>query len=486
MQKSSFIGIDFGTTNTAVVRLRNDEQGFRNDILGEEGEYPFSSIVAIPKNGGALKFGREVKNHREALSSHYEIFTSMKSYLGTDREFIVGSNRYSATEITAEFLKSVKAYIASVHKTEIKEAGLSFPVDFTPEARHELRIAAESAGIAVKCFISEPTAAYFANRREGQVYSRVMVLDWGGGTFDISILNLKKNSVTEAAVFGEKIGGDDIDIELAKRIHADIVKKSNSGIHIPFDDMNPTSRDLMMARCERAKIEISETYEDYAFSVKDYGDYGTKSLTISVDLFNGIVEPIIKARILRAIDSALGRANLTPSGIDAVVIVGGSSNLAPYEKAITRLFGEDKIILPRKPQWSTAEGAALMQIIGGSFKLNDSLGVFLSDGSVLPLLKSTEDGVGTKAGPISFSLVEDARDAHFVFTNGDGNIVFKRVNVPTKGFLNEVIKLTAEIGDDQIARIEINNSSMGNSASNPPRKVEINKLTFYYDISVLN
>ena len=313
-----------------------------------------------------------------------------------------------------------------------------------------------------------------------------MVLDWGGGTFDISILNLKKNSVAETAVWGEKIGGDDIDIELARCVHPIIVKKSRKNINIPFDDMSPVSRDLMIARCERAKIEISETGEEYDLTVMDYGEYGTKSLTVSEDLFNGIVEPIIRSRILKAINAALGRAGLTPAGIDAVVIVGGSSNLAPYEEAVTRLFGEDKIIPPQKPQWSTAKGAALMQAIGGGFKLSDSLGVVLSDGSVLPLLKANEDGVGAKVGPLSFSPVEDTRDAHFVFTNGDGSIVFERVNIPTKGFLNEVIKLSAEISDDQIAIIELSNSFMGNAASNPPKTTKINKLTFHYDISDLN
>jgi len=169
----------------------------------------------------------------------------------------------------------------------------------------------------------------------------------------------------------------------------------------------------------------------------------------------------------------------------AVVIVGGSSDLAPYQEAITRIFGEDKIILPEKPQWSTAEGAALMQIIGGNFKLNDSIGVLLSDGYVMPLLKAAEHGVGTKVGPIDFSLVEDSQNAHFVFTNDEKNIVFERVNIPTKGFLNEIIKLKAEIGDDQIAKIEICNSSMGNISSNL-REVEVNELTFYYDISDLD
>jgi molecular chaperone DnaK len=315
-----------------------------------------------------------------------------------------------------------------------------------------------------------------------------MVLDWGGGTFDISILNLKSNSIIEAAVFGEKIGGDDIDVELAKRIHAEIVKKSGLEVRVSFDDMNPADRDIMIARCEQAKIAISDTDEEHDLTVSNYGEYGTKSLAVSVELFNGIIEPIIKGRILRVIDAALGRANITPAGVDAVIIVGGSSNLTPYETAITHLFGEDKIIIPhdRKRQWSAAEGASLMQIIGGNFKLNDSLGVLLSDGSIFPLLKADADGAGTAIAPISFSLVEDSQNAHFVFTNGSGNIIFERTNIPTKGFLNENILLKAEIRDDLIAAIEIQNASMGNPENNPPRRIEINKLTFHYDISGLN
>ena len=489
MKKGEFIGIDFGTTNTAVVQVLSDEQGMKTISLGEGG-YPFSSIVAIPKNGGAPKFGREVRNRREELSVDHDIFTSMKSYLGTYREFIVGANRYTATDITSAFLKYVKAYISRHHNVEINKAGFSFPVDFSPEARRELQIAAEKAGITVSSFISEPTAAYISSRGEVQACERVMVLDWGGGTFDISVLNLKKNSVTENFVLGERIGGDDIDIELARRIHAAIAQKSGIGTKTGFDDMSPADRDLIIARCERAKIEISETDEEYDFTVRDYGEYGTKSVTISLELFNGIVKPVLKSKILRAIDTALGRTSLTPAGIDAVIIVGGSSNLTSYAEAITRLFGEEKIIFPQKPQWSAAEGAALMQIIGGNFKLGNSLGDFLSDDSVFPLLKANEHGVGSKIGPVTFSLTEDTNEAHFIFTNGDGSRVFARENMPTrvpaKGYLDEKIKLNAEIGYDQIARIEIHNQSMGNIENNPPKKVEINELTFFYDISELN
>lgn len=485
MQKGSFIGIDFGTTNTAIVQLLDDEHGYRTVNLGEDGDYPFSSIVAIPhKSGDSLKFGRKVKEHREELSSDYNIFTSMKSFLGTDNEFIVGSNRYTATEITTQFFTSIKEYISKTYRIDITEAGLSFPVDFSPEARRELRIAVENAGIKINCFLTESTAAYFANRKAGQAFSKVMVLDWGGGTFDISILELKKNSITETAVFGERVGGDDIDNALAKRVHAEIVKKSGMVTPLSFDDMKPISRDHLLARCERAKIEISETDDEHDLTVTNYEEYGTKTVTISVDLFNGVVEPIIKSRILKAIDAALGRASLKPASIDAIVIVGGSSNLASYEEAITSVFKDSKIILPKKRQWSTAEGTALMQIVDGNFKLNNSLGLYLSDGSIFPILKEGEHGVGSEVGPLSFSITEDTQDAHFNFSNEDG-VMFERVTVPTKGYMNELIQLSAWIDDDQIARIKLNNPSMGDLQHNKPIEVEINKLTFYYDISCL-
>ena len=481
MQNREFIGINFGTTNTAVVHFQNDELGTKMVHLGEDGQYPFSSIVAIPVDGGPIKFGREVRNRRVELAEDHEIITSIKSYLGTGKEFFVGSNSYTAAEITTEYLKSVISYIKEQHGVDITDAGLAFPIDFSADARQELMRAARNAGINITRFASESTAAFFACKNERN-FKNVMVLDWGGGTFDISILNVGDKSVEEVAVYGEEIGGDDIDLELAKCVHADIVNTSTFHSRSVLEDMKPKERDLLIARCERAKIDISDSEEDHDFTIVNYGEFGDKSLTISTYVLDSIVERIVNQKILRVIDAALGKAKLTADGIDSVLVIGGCSNLSAYETIITGYFGSSKIILPKNPAWATAEGVAHMQAEKGSLKLNETLGVMLCDKSILPIFTARKDGIGSSYGPLNFSLVEDSQYASFIFAGSD-NYVHDRVLVPTKGFLNEEIQLKANIGDDQVARISIKSTFMGDDQTNPPKKVEINSLTFYYDLS---
>lgn len=483
-----YIGIDFGTTNTSVVWVNDDEYGRKITFLGENGEYPFSSIVAIPKDGGKLLFGRKVREQRLALAQTHEVHTSMKSFLGTTENFVVGGKRYYPKDITTAFLRHIKEYVKQTYRDgnnnpiDITAASFSFPVDFSSVARQALYEAATNAGIEVKAFVSESTAAYIANRTEGRVYSKVMVLDWGGGTIDISILSLSGASIHEISVWGDRIGGDDIDKELAERIHAKIA--SESGISGgSFKDMRPDERDQMIMRCEEAKISISDDEEDYPLTVRNYGAYGTKNTIIDKEQFNDIVKPIIRSRILKAINDALNKAGgLSPASIDGVIVVGGSSNLRLFEYAMTNLFKSAKIIFPEKRQWSTATGAALMQIIGGNFRLSDMVGVKLSDDYIFPILP---EGwiINAPIEPITFSLTEEAIDAHFIFTDHTGKYVYERKSVPTKGFLKEELILTAKIGDDQIARINIANANFGKANRNT--LIEMNKLTFHYDITAL-
>lgn len=481
MKKGTFIGIDFGTTNTAVVSVISDEYGIKRVCLGEDGEYPFSSIVAIPKSGNKMLFGREVKIKRLELSKDYMIITSMKSYLGTDKEFIINNKRYTPVQITVEYLKYIKEYIKKNHNIEIKDATFAFPVDFTMQARKDLKQAASLAGIYVNGFVSESTAAYIASKNEAKAFSKVMVIDWGGGTLDISILDLKGSCIYEDSVYGDKIGGDDIDLELAKRVHSKLVAKTN--ININFDEMSLEDKDKIISQCESAKIGFSNYYDDTDILLRNYGDFGTKTITIDYEYFEDVILPIIKNRVLKTINIALERAKVTKAGIDAVIIVGGSCNLRPFANAIINVFGEEKIIIPDKKQWEVAIGAAYIDIIGSKYFLNDDIGVLLSDNTVFTILKKNKNKVGDKVGPFSFSLSEDSLDAHFIFTNEDSTINYNKMNVSTKGFLEEKLELYASIENEQIARIKVLNRFMGNGYS---KTVEINKLKFYYDLSPIN
>jgi len=479
----TFIGIDFGTTNTAVVKITSDENGTVSEILGENGKNPFSSIIAIPKDGGKLVFGREVRERRLELDETHYIIQSLKTYIGSDREVISGKNRYSGEEVTCAFFKYIKKYVQKNHKVDIKEAALAFPVDFSSKARRSLKSAAEKAGIKLSGFAGESTAAYIANRNAEEVYrayKRVMVIDWGGGTLDISILELKGTRVYERSVYGDKTGGDDIDREIAYRMHARLASKY--GIDSSFDEMEPGNRDKLIAMCEKAKIGFSTSDKDAQISVRKYGPFGDAHIVLTYATFKDIVIPIIKSRALKAVSNAMKQAEVSASGIDAVILVGGSAGLRPFANAICNTFGRDKVILPENAQWSVAIGATLLASAGGEYVLNDDLGVLLSDGTVYPIFKKNTDRVGSKAGPINFSLCEDTQNAHFIFTNRNNTMVYGKLNISAKGFLQENLQLAAKIDEDQTASVYVRNRYMGEDYN---KKIEINKLRFYYDLAGL-
>lgn len=478
MKIGRYFGIDFGTTNTSVVCINKDEYGEKYDYYEEETGLPFSSIVAIPKDGKKkILFGREVKKKRLELSQDYEIIPSMKSYLGTDKAFCVEDRKYSATDITEAYLNYLKEYIINKYSVKIDEAIFAVPVDFKPSARRELKEAATNAGIKVKGFITESTAAYIANKNNTSAFSRVMVIDWGGGTLDISILELKGSCIYERSVYGEAIGGDDIDLEMAKSVHSKLIRQT--GTMINFDEMSNVQKDAVITRCEIAKIAFTED-DATDILLREYGEFGTKTVSLDYEYFEEIVKPIIKESVLKAINTAMERGKVSKAGIDAVIIVGGSSKLRPFEKAMCNIFGEDKIIRSSKKDWTVAVGAAYIDIIGSEYYLNDTVGVLLSDDTVYPILRKNTDRIGKVIPPISFSLTEDAPCANFIFTNEDKSVTYHKTHVMTKGFLKEKLELSASIGDDQIAELKITNQYMGEDYF---EIIEINQLKFYYDLS---
>ena len=450
MKNGAYYGIDFGTTNTSVY-LYNYEygKGSRETGYGTDGKdlTPFSSCIAISKtNPNDIKFGREVKEKINEYAEDYRIITSFKSLLGTDSEITVNGKRYSGKKLAALFLNHVKKTVTA-ERTDFKEAIFSIPVDFSARARTDLLKAAQAVGIKVKGFVSESSAAYISKVKDIKAFSKVMVIDFGGGTLDLSILNLQHNKVYEDAVYGVKFGGDDIDKELALRI----IQKVYPGI--PFEELESKKKDKLMNEVERMKIEFSE-YDDYTMTLGE----GTKPLDIDYDTFSDIITPMITSNVLNSILKVMEKANVSPENIDAVILAGGSSGLRPFADVILSLFGEDKVIFDdqnNRYQWMVAKGAAITSAIDCDFRLSDDICVLLSDGDTYPILRKDINKVGDKSEPLSFSLTTDSFDAHFIFTDSTGRNRYLTTSVKAKGYLNEQFVLSVEIKKDQIARVII-------------------------------
>lgn len=475
MKNGAYYGIDFGTTNTSVY-LYNYEYG-RGSIeagYGTDGKdlTPFSSCIAISKKvKNDLKFGREVKEKINEYSNDYKIITSFKSLLGTDEEVVVNGVRYTGKILATLFLKYVKTTVNKI-RPDFDEAVFSIPVDFSAKARTELLEAAEYIGINVKGFVSESSAAYISKIQDIKAFSKVMVIDFGGGTLDLSILDLKNNQVHEEAVYGVKFGGDDIDKELALRLSPKVYP------NVSFEELESQRKDKLMNEVERMKIEFSE-YDDYTMTLGE----GSKPVYIDYDMFSDIITPIITENVLDAILKVMEKANVSPENVDAVILAGGSSGLRPFADIILSLFGEDKIIFDdenNKYQWMVAKGAAITSAIDCDFRLSDDICVLMSDGETYPILKKDVNKVGDKSEPISFSLTTDSYDAHFIFTDSTGKNRYATVLVNAKGYLDEEFDLSIEIGKDQIARVTIKNDRYKQGYR---VQREINKLRFYYDLN---
>ncbi len=468
MKNGAYFGIDFGTTNTSVY-LCNYSQGRVFEARYGVDEKPFSSCIAIPTTGnGKIKFGREVKENINVLAEDHKIVTSFKSLLGTGKEITVNGERYTGERLSALFLNYVKE---TVKRADFSEAVFSIPVDFSAKARTELLEAAESIGIKVKGFISESSSAYISKVKDIKSFSKVMVIDFGGGTLDLSILNLKENKVFEDAVYGVKFGGDDIDRELAQRLLPKIYPNTS------FDDLEATKKDKLMNEVERMKIEFT-TVDDYTITL----GAGAKSIDVDYDEFSGIISPLIQTNVITAIRKIMEKADVNPENIDKVILAGGSSGLRPFADIILLLFGEDKIIFDdedNRYQWMVAKGAAITSAIDCEYRLADDICILLSDGETYPVLKKDINKAGDKSEPVSFSLTTDSYDAHFIFTDSAGRNRYAVVTVKAKGYIDEMFSLTLEIRKDQTACAVIKNEYI---AKDYQVQREINKLRFYYDL----
>lgn len=441
-----WFGIDFGTTNSACIGL---EDGSKEPKKFSDSDYPFPSIVIIDRLTGKVYKGREAWRRREELRESCEVIPSVKTYLGTDKTWRIAGQVWTPEMVAAQVFIGLKEKVKERLGTdELKEAVVAVPVGFSAAARRALRKAAQMAGIEIKSFVSEPTAALFYHYNEIGHYTRIGVFDWGGGTLDVSIIENRDGIIRELATGGLNKAGDYIDRLMAEWIHSRTAKKL--GKKIPFDEMPPEARDKMLATCEQAKRDL--TWDDTAqIRILDYGSFGDLNEIIDIEQFSLLIKPVLDEAIL-CFERCLERAGMNLTQLDCILMVGGSVNLRPFSELVGEIW-EGKEYYPKKdPDWSVAGGAAKLSMNEGKHMLAHTVGIVMSDGSLYPLFKKGEEVVPGSFSAATFALVEDEPAANLIFADDTGKVL-GYMSVPAFGFFHEKIEVKAQIDKDLIFHV---------------------------------
>ncbi|MDR1481244.1 MAG: Hsp70 family protein [Synergistaceae bacterium] len=443
-------GIDFGTTNSAVVSRRDQDGNIVFHQHGSDYGLPMPSSIAIDRKTGEVYSGRRSWEKRSELAERCEYIRSVKSLLDDDdgAPLLIDGNdkRWTPVDVASEIFKALKKLVRNSHE-RLDRATVAIPITFSPTKRRKLRQAAAMAGIEITSFISEPTAAFFANYDDLRSCSTIAVFDWGGGTLDVSVLKHSGGAVEELAVRGMSIAGDHIDMKMARHIHSMIARDRRS-TGIAFEDIPARQRDYLIVASERAKKEFSGD-DEATVAISEYGDFGTLRKTLIYDWFAEIIRPEVDAAV-DCLKKAVKSSKVGINNIDVVLMVGGTSGLRPLREAMEQIFA-DRIYMPENKEWNIAMGAAKLRHEPGEHYAAQSLGVNLSSGAFYPILSRGTPLKGFKAS-CDFGIVDSSEEARFIFSDGDERapLCLKSLSVPAYRFLYEKIKLDAEVDDNLV------------------------------------
>jgi molecular chaperone DnaK len=344
------VGIDLGTTNSEVAVVEN---GQVRVLPGEDGDLILPSCVGF-SDTGKLLVGREAL--RQYAAAPERTVKSIKRWMGTDHKTTLGDKEYLPHEISAIILRALKQRAENALGETITQAVITVPAYFTDAQRQATKTAGEIAGLEVLQIINEPTAAALAYDLRSEETERVVVYDLGGGTFDVSIVEIT-GEVTEvlASHGNNRLGGDDFDRLL--QLHLGDLFRQQHGVDVP-DDAATQARLLRAA--EQLKIDLSS----HAFAtVREtfLGSKGKAALHLEKEVARADLEKLIRPLLtetLEAIDRALEDANLKPEEIDRIILVGGSTRIPIVQQMIGEHLGQnptDGI----QPDLCVALGAAL-------------------------------------------------------------------------------------------------------------------------------
>lgn len=353
---AKIIGIDLGTTNSAVAVM---EGGQPTIIPNAEGNRTTPSVVAFTKEGERL-VGETAK--RQAIMNPQRTIASIKREMGTDYKVDIDGKVYSPEEISAMTLQKLKADAEAYLGEPVKEAVITVPAYFTNEQRQATKDAGKIAGLEVKRIVNEPTAAALAyGMQKENDDMKIMVFDLGGGTFDVSILEVADGVIDVLATRGNnRLGGDDFDERLMNYINEEF-KKENGGVDLLKDH---TSAQRLKDAAEKAKKELSSTATaqiNLPFITAVNGQPVHLNMDISRSKFEELISDLVQ-ETMTPVKDALKDAGLSASELDKVLLVGGSTRVPAVVEEVKKLTGKQ----PQKdinPDEAVALGAAVQGAI---------------------------------------------------------------------------------------------------------------------------
>jgi molecular chaperone DnaK len=382
---SKIIGIDLGTTNSCVAVM---EGGKPVVITNTEGSRTTPSVVAFTKSGERL-VGEPAK--RQAVTNADRTISSIKRHMGSDYRVEIDSKKYSPQEISAMILQKLKADAENYLGEKVTEAVITVPAYFNDAQRQATKDAGKIAGLDVKRIINEPTAAALAYGLDNEHEQKIMVYDLGGGTFDVSIIEIGDGVIEVLATNGDnKLGGDDFDKKVTDYMIAEFKKKE--GIDLSGDKM---ALQRLREAAEKAKKELSSsTTTNINLPFITANETGPKHFEMDLTRakFDELTHDLVERTVI-PVQNALKDAGLTASELSKVLLVGGSTRMPAVQDKVKQLTGHE----PNKslnPDECVALGASIQ---GGKLAGDAGAGdILLLDVTPLSLSIETLGGVATK------------------------------------------------------------------------------------------
>ena len=380
---SKIIGIDLGTTNSCVAVMEGGEAVV---IANAEGGRTTPSVVAFSKTGERM-VGQVAK--RQAVTNAERTVSSIKRHMGDNYKVTVDNKGYTPQEISAMVLQKLKADAEAYLGQTVTEAVITVPAYFSDSQRQATKDAGKIAGLDVKRIINEPTAAALAYGLDKEQEQKIMVYDLGGGTFDVSILEIGDGAFEVLATAGDtRLGGDDFDQRIIEFLVAEF--KKAEGMDLSRDKM---AMQRLKEAAEKAKIELSgmtSTAINLPYITADATGPKHLDVTLTRAKFNDMTADLVE-RTMKPVRQAMSDAGLSASQLDKVLLVGGSTRIPAVQEAVKSITGKEGF-KGINPDECVALGAAIQ----GGVLTGDVKDIVLLDVTPLSLGIETMGGVFTR------------------------------------------------------------------------------------------